>query len=74
VEDDGIGPRSQAPHTNGPVSADHHSESQGLGLANVAERLKTLYHDRASVSLEPREGGGSRVTVLIPRSDAVDAR
>ena len=51
----------------------HQSESQGLGLTNVAERLKTLYHDRASVCLEPREGGGTRVTVLIPRGEAVDA-
>jgi two-component system LytT family sensor kinase len=39
----------------------------GLGLTNVAERLATLYQDRASVALEPREGGGTRATVRIPR-------
>lgn len=56
VEDDGMGPlASRTPST-------------GLGLANVAERLSTLYQDRASVRLEAREGGGSCVTVLIPRS------
>ena len=55
VEDDGMGPDPS--RSGGP----------GLGLANVAERLATLYQDRAGVTLEPREGGGSRVTVLIPR-------
>ena len=53
VEDDGIGPG------NAPA---------GLGLTNVGERLATLYQERASVQLEPRDGGGSRVTVRIPRS------
>ena len=53
VEDDGMGP-SRRP-------------SKGLGLANIAERLKTLYPDRASVTLEPRVGGGSVATVIIPR-------
>ncbi len=60
VEDDGMGSGAAV-------------EGSGLGLANVAERLATLYQDRASVKLEPREGGGSRVTVLIPRAKAVSA-
>ena len=54
VEDDGMGLRSR-------------EESQGMGLANVAERLATLYQDRASLVLEAREGGGCRVTLSIPR-------
>jgi two-component system LytT family sensor kinase len=54
VEDDGMGP-SETP-------------SKGLGLANIAERLQTLYQDRASVSLRRREAGGSIATVVIPRS------
>jgi len=66
VEDDGMGPRRGVPPGQRTASA-------GLGLSNVAERLETLYHDRASVILEPRAGGGSRVTVLIPRSDPADA-
>ena len=52
VEDDGVGLGSMR---------------NGLGLTNVAERLATLYQDRASVALEPREGGGARATVRIPR-------
>jgi two-component system LytT family sensor kinase len=63
VEDDGMGPN---PRTTG-------TESQGLGLSNIAERLKTLYDDRASVVLAPREGGGSCATVLLPRTSAMKA-
>jgi two-component system LytT family sensor kinase len=54
VEDDGIGPSARP--------------SKGLGLANIAERLQTLYQDRASVNLQRREGGGAIATVIIPRS------
>ncbi|MCU1235992.1 MAG: histidine kinase internal region [Candidatus Solibacter sp.] len=53
VEDDGVG-----------LGAGR----SGLGLTNVAERLATLYQDRASVTLEPREGGGARAAIRIPRS------
>ena len=53
VEDDGEGLRaSREPH--------------GVGLANIADRLRTLYRDRASVTLAPRDGGGARATVRIP--------
>ena len=45
--------------------------SKGLGLANIAERLQTLYQDRASVSLRRREAGGSIATVIIPRSKEI---
>jgi two-component system LytT family sensor kinase len=58
VEDDGMGLSGRR-------------EPQGVGLSNVAERLATLYQDRASVAMEAREGGGCRVTVLIPRGQAV---
>ena len=57
VEDDGMGPSARA--------------SKGLGLANVAERLQTLYQDRASVSLRRREAGGSVATVIIPCSKEI---
>jgi two-component system LytT family sensor kinase len=58
VADDGIGLRSRR-------------ESQGLGLTNVAERLATLYQDRASVAIEGGEGTGCRVTLTIPRGQVV---
>jgi len=53
VQDDGMGLRSV--------------QARGLGLTNVAERLRTLYQDRASLSLDPGEDGGTRATLLIPR-------
>lgn len=57
VEDDGMGPGVRP--------------SNGLGLANIAERLQTLYQDRASVSLRRREAGGSIATVIIPRGKEI---
>jgi two-component system LytT family sensor kinase len=57
VEDDGMGLRTaRDPH--------------GVGLANIADRLRTLYRDRASVTLEAREGGGTVATVRLPRESA----
>jgi two-component system LytT family sensor kinase len=53
VEDDGMGLRPSQP--------------RGLGLTNVAERLRALYQDRASLTLEPGAQGGTRATLLIPR-------
>jgi two-component system, LytTR family, sensor kinase len=53
VEDDGMGLKPSQP--------------RGTGLTNVAERLRTLYQDAASLSLEAGTSGGTRATVLIPR-------
>jgi two-component system, LytTR family, sensor kinase len=76
VEDDGMGPGSRAlPKSTLPKSNGSHRgtaspgrKHDGVGLTNVAERLKTLYWDRASLSFEPRAAGGSCVTLLLPRS------
>jgi len=74
VEDDGVGPHGEgfarARMEGGPPrpTAQNGSRRSGLGLTNVAERLKTLYRDQASIRFEPRESGGSCVTLLIPRS------
>jgi two-component system, LytTR family, sensor kinase len=57
VEDDGMGPGER--------------QSKGLGLANVAERLQTLYQDRAGVTLSARPGGGSIASVVIPRGKEI---
>ncbi|MEM0961361.1 MAG: histidine kinase [Bacteroidota bacterium] len=39
----------------------------GIGLSNVAERLKLLYDDRASLRVEPSETG-TTATLLVPIS------
>jgi two-component system sensor histidine kinase YesM len=40
--------------------------SAGVGLANVKERLRLHYGDRASVSLRSRLGEGTNVTIELP--------
>jgi two-component system LytT family sensor kinase len=63
VADDGLGPGASKPAL---PAGDGRVASTGVGLKNVAERLRTLYRDRAGVRLEARVGGGSLVTILIP--------
>lgn len=66
VEDDGLGPAARPRRLP-------EQEAQGVGLANIAERLRTLYQDRAGIRLEPREGGGARATVIVPRTEGGDS-
>jgi two-component system LytT family sensor kinase len=63
VEDDGVGTTSASAPASG----------NGLGLKIIAERLRTLYHDRATLRFEPAESAGSRVTILIPRAQQAAA-
>jgi two-component system LytT family sensor kinase len=58
VEDDGLGWQAGVP-----------GSGLGVGLTNVAERLHALYGERAGLKFEPREGGGTRVTLRIPRGE-----
>jgi two-component system LytT family sensor kinase len=63
VEDDGVGPSSGSlQKKNG-----HGAQREGVGLTNIAQRLTTLYQDRAQVTLERREPVGTSVTLLMPR-------
>ena len=60
VEDDGVGlPSGWTP-----------GSSDGTGLRNLASRLEAEFGDRASVSLAPRDGGGTRATVRLPFAQA----
>ena len=52
VEDDGLGPGQ---------------ESGGLGLKNVLQRLQTHFPGEVNLQLIERTGGGSSVTMTIPR-------
>ena len=57
-------------------------EGNGIGLANTRARLHALYGDRAMLSIETVEAGGTRVGLRLPRlremavsaRDAGDAR
>ena len=63
VEDDGvgIGPAQQVQHLR-----DGSGEGAGIGMANVAERLKVLYGDAAKLIIDGREGGGTLVRLRLP--------
>jgi len=61
VEDDGVGmagPQSPAPANDG--------SGTGIGMANVAERLKVLYGDAAKMMIESRDGVGTQIRLRLP--------
>ncbi len=53
-----------SPSTRAPAARS--LRTGGVGLRNIAERLETLYADRASVRFGPAARGGSVVTVRLP--------
>ena len=61
VEDDGVG--MAAVRMNEPPDG---GGTGGIGMANVAERLKVLYGDTAKMMIENREGGGTLIRLRLP--------
>ena len=61
VEDDGVGMGAAQliVHQGGLGEG-------GIGMANVAERLKVLYGDAAKMMIESRNGGGTLVRLQLP--------
>ncbi|WP_018610520.1 sensor histidine kinase [Uliginosibacterium gangwonense] len=52
---------------------DEEKAAQGLGLANIRERLKLMYGPQAaSLNLKAREGGGAIAEIAIPYRDEGD--
>ena len=49
---------------NGAGLSDH--PGQGLGLANIHERLRLLYGERASLTVEALDDGGVEATLSVP--------
>jgi hypothetical protein len=47
--------------------------SGGVGLANIRERLKALYRDRAELIIGIPSGGGTCATITVPYEVARDA-
>jgi two-component system, LytTR family, sensor kinase len=62
VEDDGVGAAVGVLKLNGS-----NGRSNGVGLENVAQRLHALYQDQGRMTIEVRQAGGTRVTILLPR-------
>jgi len=53
------------------LSGSGRTAGHGLGLSTTKARLLTAYGDRASLTLKPREGGGARVRIVLPRKLAL---
>jgi two-component system LytT family sensor kinase len=70
VQDDGVGWRD-AP--NGQAASDH-SRPGGVGLRNVTERLRTLYGDRAEITVRSQAGQGTCVSIVVPKYQTSDLR
>ena len=68
VEDDGVGPAIGVLKLNGS-----NGRSNGVGLENVAQRLNALYQDGGRMTIEVRQAGGTRVTILLPRESGAAA-
>jgi two-component system LytT family sensor kinase len=60
VEDDGVGMDA----TTNILSSGH--DGMGIGMANVAERLKVLYGDTATMSVDSQHEKGTLVRLRLP--------
>src|SRR6266852_5669679 len=67
IADDGIGMDTDQPTGTSP------SSSTGIGMSNVAERLKVLYGDVAEMSITSEYGIGTLITLELPLIDDVAA-
>jgi two-component system LytT family sensor kinase len=59
VEDDGVG-------IGRPAAAGEGAPSSGIGLMNIAGRLKVLYGDGARMTVSSGPAGGTLVRVILP--------
>ncbi len=70
VEDDGVGlGATPAPDAAG----DGDGPSTGIGMANVAGRLKVLYGNAAHMTVGPGEHAGTRVVLRLPIIEWADS-
>ncbi|HZR27606.1 MAG TPA: hypothetical protein VFA71_02410, partial [Terriglobales bacterium] len=65
IADDGIGMDTERPSTR--------PDNTGIGMTNVAERLKVLYGDVAQMSINSEYGIGTLITLELPLIDDVAA-
>ena len=66
VEDNGAGLSPDALKRIRDMMENYQGESVRIGLGNVAMRLRYFFKGKASISLNSREGEGTRVALLLP--------
>ena len=71
VEDDGVGMSEERIHyIYKSVNHEHRPEktkdSNGIGMANVIERLELFYRSDNVIEIESEEGRGTRITLKLP--------
>jgi two-component system LytT family sensor kinase len=66
VEDDGVGMAAE-------MQGQSNTEGTGIGMANVAERLKVLYSGAASMTVNSSPGSGTLIRLRLPLLDAESA-
>jgi two-component system LytT family sensor kinase len=65
VEDDGVGIQRPLPTRNG--------QSNGIGLANVAGRMKVLYGEGARMTVMGSAQGGTLVRIKLPMLESPES-
>jgi two-component system sensor histidine kinase YesM len=65
VEDDGVGIGVGHEFVREADQADGWP-GMGIGMANVAERIKVLYGDAAKMKIDVRDGGGTIIRLRLP--------
>jgi two-component system LytT family sensor kinase len=67
VEDDGVGfEGALVERSRDATNGDARTRSTGVGLANITQRLRTLYGEQAEMLFERPAKSGCRVTIKIP--------
>lgn len=71
VRDNGIGMPAELVEQilNGPANepvGGNRATSTGIGMRNVRDRLRLIYGERATLTIESREGEGTLVSISIP--------
>ena len=60
--------------SDGGVGLDPETAGHGIGIANVRERLRATFGDRARLTLSGTSGGGVSAELRVPAGAAADAR
>jgi two-component system sensor histidine kinase YesM len=51
---------------DGNPEAERSSRQRGIGMANICQRLRLFYGEKAFFQIESEEGRGTRITMMIP--------